>query len=280
MPKYTNGSGHRPTLAKLTELTEQTRTKLTHTGQKLNTTRQKLAGKHQLGIAGVAGLGAAALAFSLVPGGGSEAGTTESVSASSVAFSSRQVEDVQVGVEKQLNDAVTQAEAAAAKKKAEAEAAAKKAAADAKAKAAAEAAKQKAEQKAEQARKAKEAASRSAQRAKAKPVAKTYPNNLDGWIRESLDVMKKQGIPGSYDGIKRNILRESSGNPNAINNWDINAINGVPSKGLLQVIPPTFKAYHVAGTSWNIYDPVANITAACNYAADRYGSMDKVNGAY
>lgn len=276
MPKYTNGSGHRPTLAKLTELTEQTRTKLTHTGQKLNTTRQKLAKKHQLGIAGVAGLGAAALALSLVPGGGSEASTTETVSASSVAFSSRQVEDVKGGVEKQLNDALTQAKADAAKKKADAEAAAKKAAADAKAKAAAEAAKQKAEQ----ARKAKEAASRSAQRAKAKPVAKTYPNNLDGWIRESLDVMKKHGIPGSYDGIKRNILRESSGNPKAINNWDINAINGVPSKGLLQVIPPTFQAYHVPGTSWNIYDPVANITAACNYAADRYGSMDNVNGAY
>lgn len=276
MPKYTDGSGHRPALAKLTELTEQTRTKLTHTGQKLNATRQKLAKKHQLGIAGVAGLGAAALAFSLVPGGGSEASTTESVSASSVAFSSRQVEDVKGGVEKQLNDALTQAKATAEKKKADAEAAAKKAAEDAKAKAAAEAAKQKAEQ----ARKAKEAASRSAQRAKAKPVAKTYPNNLDGWIRESLDVMKKHGIPGSYDGIKRNILRESSGNPNAINNWDINAINGVPSKGLLQVIPPTFQAYHVAGTSWNIYDPVANITAACNYAADRYGSMDNVNGAY
>ncbi|MBW8818734.1 MAG: transglycosylase SLT domain-containing protein, partial [Streptomyces sp.] len=70
------------------------------------------------------------------------------------------------------------------------------------------------------------------------------------------------------------------GNPNAINNWDINAINGIPSKGLLQVIPPTFRAYHVAGTSWNIYDPVANITAAANYAADRYGSMDNVNSAY
>ncbi|MGW2532820.1 transglycosylase SLT domain-containing protein, partial [Streptomyces sp. NPDC001595] len=26
--------------------------------------------------------------------------------------------------------------------------------------------------------------------------------------------------------------------------------------------------------------PVANITAACNYAADRYGSMDNVNSAY
>ncbi|MDT0382822.1 transglycosylase SLT domain-containing protein, partial [Streptomyces sp. DSM 42041] len=65
-----------------------------------------------------------------------------------------------------------------------------------------------------------------------------------------------------------------------INSWDINAINGIPSKGLLQVIPPTFKAYHVKGTSSNIYDPVANITAAANYAADKYGSIDNVNSAY
>ncbi|MFE5395366.1 transglycosylase SLT domain-containing protein [Streptomyces sp. NPDC056568] len=111
-------------------------------------------------------------------------------------------------------------------------------------------------------------------------AATTYPNTLDGWIRESLDVMAQHGIPGSYEGIHRNIMRESSGNPLAINNWDINAINGTPSKGLLQVIDPTFQAYHVPGTSWDPYDPVANITAACNYAADRYGSMDNVFGAY
>ncbi|MFD7787901.1 transglycosylase SLT domain-containing protein [Streptomyces nojiriensis] len=124
----------------------------------------------------------------------------------------------------------------------------------------------------------------------AKPAAKTtttaakpaaaYPNNLDGWIRESLAVMAKHGIPGSYNGIHRNVIRESSGNPLAINNWDINARNGIPSKGLLQVIDPTFRAYHVPGTSTNSYDPVANITAACNYAAARYGSIDNVNGAY
>jgi hypothetical protein len=107
-----------------------------------------------------------------------------------------------------------------------------------------------------------------------------YPNNLNGWIRESLAIMKKHHIPGSYSGLYRNILRESSGNPMAINNWDINAQNGVPSKGLLQVIPPTFQTYHVSGTSWDIYNPVANITAAANYAADRYGSMDNVNSAY
>ncbi|WP_395575278.1 transglycosylase SLT domain-containing protein [Streptomyces sp. BK79] len=111
-------------------------------------------------------------------------------------------------------------------------------------------------------------------------AATTYPDNLDGWIRESLDIMAQHGIPGSYEGIHRNIMRESSGNPLAINNWDINAVNGTPSKGLLQVIDPTFQAYHVPGTSWDPYDPVANITAACNYAADRYGSMDNVFGAY
>ncbi|GAA4584290.1 hypothetical protein GCM10023177_06620 [Streptomyces violaceoruber] len=110
--------------------------------------------------------------------------------------------------------------------------------------------------------------------------ATAYPNNLDGWIRESLDIMAQHGIPGTYEGIHRNIMRESSGNPLAINNWDINAINGTPSKGLLQVIDPTFQAYHVEGTSWDPYDPVANITAACNYAADRYGSMDNVFSAY
>ncbi|MFG3195494.1 transglycosylase SLT domain-containing protein [Streptomyces sp. NPDC048208] len=121
--------------------------------------------------------------------------------------------------------------------------------------------------------------------ASAAPAAKTatttvYPNNLDGWIRQSLAIMAEKGIPGTYNGIHRNIMRESSGNPLAINNWDINAINGTPSKGLLQVIDPTFNTYHVAGTSLDPYNPVANITAACNYAAHRYGSIDNVNGPY
>ncbi|GHD94052.1 transglycosylase SLT domain-containing protein [Streptomyces naganishii] len=107
-----------------------------------------------------------------------------------------------------------------------------------------------------------------------------YPNNLDGWIRASLAVMAEKKIPGTYNGIYRNVMRESSGNPLAINLWDSNAAKGIPSKGLLQVIDPTFRAYHVAGTSFDIYDPVANITAACNYAAARYGSIDNVFSAY
>ncbi|MGW8377954.1 LysM peptidoglycan-binding domain-containing protein [Streptomyces sp. ODS28] len=107
-----------------------------------------------------------------------------------------------------------------------------------------------------------------------------YSDNLDGWIRESLDIMKQHGIPGSYEGIHRNIMRESGGDPRATNGYDSNAAAGTPSQGLLQVIAPTFAANHVPGTSQDPFDPVANITAACNYAAKQYGSIDNVSGAY
>jgi len=245
-----------------------------------------LTKRHKIAVAGVATLGVAAVVFTAVPGNAETTTSEAAVSSAKVAYTSEQLKSLQADVSEQLAAKSLQGQAAAAKAKAAAQEKAKAAAAKKKA-AAAAAAKKKAaaaaaaKKKAEQARKAKAAASRSAQRAKLKAAAtKSYANNLDGWIKESLDIMKSKGIPGTYNGLYRNIIRESSGNPNAINNWDINAINGIPSKGLLQVIPPTFQAYHVAGTSWNIYDPVANITAAANYAADKYGSMDNVNSAY
>ncbi|WP_326669809.1 transglycosylase SLT domain-containing protein [Streptomyces canus] len=241
--------------------------------------RRELSKRHKIAVAGVATLGAAAVVFSAVPGNAETTTSEATVSSAPVKYSSEQLKSRQADVSEQLAAKALQSKAAAEAKAAKAHAEAKakaKAAAAAKKKAAHAAA----AKKAAQARKAK-AASRAAHRAKLKAaVHKSYANNLDGWIKESLDIMKAKGIPGSYNGLHRNIIRESSGNPNAINNWDINAINGIPSKGLLQVIPPTFQAYHVAGTSWNIYDPVANITAAANYAADKYGSMDNVNSAY
>ncbi|MEU6274989.1 transglycosylase SLT domain-containing protein [Streptomyces populi] len=250
----------------------------------------KLTKLHKYSAAGVATLGAATLAFSLAPSG-SHTTTDAAAPAAPVAYSGQQIKGVEADVagtsgaalKAQAIEAKHKAaadSAAAAKKKAAAQAAAKKAAAKkaAEKKAVVQAA---AKKKAAASRAEAAPASRSTHRIQMETVAaKTYPNNLDGWIRESLDIMKAKGIPGTYHGLHKNIMRESSGNPMAINDWDINAINGIPSKGLLQVIPPTFKAYHVAGTSWNIYDPVANITAACNYAADKYGSMDNVNSAY
>ncbi|MEU2100249.1 transglycosylase SLT domain-containing protein [Streptomyces globisporus] len=233
----------------------------------------------KISVAGVSALGVAALTFSLVPSNAdAEIAPQAAAAAAPVAFTNAtgtaQAKTVQNSMIEQHSTAeklVKAADAAKAKAAAEtkAKAAKAKAAADAKDKAE-KAAKAKADAK----KRASEKANRSTPR---KPV---YANNLDGWIREAMSIMKKEGIPGSYEGIHRNIIRESSGNRWAINNWDINAQNGIPSKGLLQVIQPTFDRYHVAGTKKDLYDPVANIVAACNYAADRYGSMDNVDSAY
>ncbi|MGW3005615.1 transglycosylase SLT domain-containing protein [Streptomyces sp. NPDC001155] len=212
----------------------------------------------KIAIAGVAALGAAAVALSAVPG---NTGTViNGAPAADVKVASgTQLKNVKGTVTDQLATQSVKLDAFATQKKAADEAAAAKKAADA-----ADAAKKAAQDRAAQ----QQTASRSTERLDMQPVAaKTYANNLDGWIRQALDIMRQHNIPGSYSGLHRNIIRESSGNPMAINNWDINAVNGIPSKGLLQVIQPTFNAYHVSGTSWNIYDPVANITAAANYAA-------------
>jgi hypothetical protein len=271
-----------------------------------NTHSPTLTKHHKIALAGVATLGAAALAFSAVPSSAETVATGSPQAAAQVAYGTEQIKGVKGAVTDQLALQSVKVEAIAAKKKATTAhtlhmahvkqahalhvAHVKKvhAARTAKVKAAhaahvkhVEAAAKQAAHAAHVKHAAKQAASRSAQRPQIQQVAaKTYSNTLDGWIRQALDIMKAKGIPGSYNGLHRNIMRESSGNPNAINNWDINAINGVPSKGLLQVIPPTFATYHVNGTSWNIYDPVANITAAANYAAHRYGSIDNVNSAY
>ncbi|MCQ4083549.1 transglycosylase SLT domain-containing protein [Streptomyces sp. RB6PN25] len=173
-------------------------------------------------------------------------------------------------VAKAKAEALARAEAAAEAKAKAAEAARQRAAAAARAKAAAAA-------KAAEEAKAKAAAEA---RAQAAAAASSYADDLDGWIRHALAIMQQHGIPGTYDGIYRNVMRESSGNPNAVNLTDSNATAGTPSQGLLQVIQPTFEAYHIAGTSWSITDPVANIVAACNYAYHQYGSIDNVNSAY
>ncbi|MFK0212074.1 transglycosylase SLT domain-containing protein [Streptomyces sp. NPDC090298] len=246
---------------------------------------------HKATIAGVAALGAAALTLSLVSGGdgGTETEPQALAGTQQVAWSydanSPQAKALAASIDQQQSTiglkAKQEAEAkakAAAKAKADAKAkAAAKAKADARAKAQAKA---KAEAKAKAAAAAKKRAAQKAAASRSAARTPVFANNLDGWIREALFIMDKHNIPGSYNGLHKNIMRESSGNPYAINNWDINAINGIPSKGLLQVIYPTFKAYHIAGTKFDQYDPVANIVAAANYAADRYGSIDNVNSAY
>jgi soluble lytic murein transglycosylase-like protein len=93
---------------------------------------------------------------------------------------------------------------------------------------------------------------------------------LDGWIAEALQILD---LPQSLaPSVKRIILKESNGNPRAINTWDANARRGTPSQGLMQTIPTTYKHYvHPDLKNRPITDPVANITAGIRYMIDNYG---------
>lgn len=76
----------------------------------------------------------------------------------------------------------------------------------------------------------------------------------------------------NLDRLLYQMQTESGGNPKAINLWDINAKRGIPSKGLMQVIDPTFQAYKMPGYN-NIWEPLDNILASIRYAVRRYGSL-------
>lgn len=94
------------------------------------------------------------------------------------------------------------------------------------------------------------------------------------WRSVVLQALRLVGQPASLvDVVLRRMNQESGGNPRAINNWDSNAAAGDPSKGLMQVIGSTFRAYAMAGHNRDIYDPLSNILASMRYALARYGSL-------
>jgi transglycosylase-like protein with SLT domain len=85
-------------------------------------------------------------------------------------------------------------------------------------------------------------------------------------------VLQMFGLDNLFGVFMAQMQTESGGNPNAINLWDSNAAAGIPSQGLLQVVPPTFAAYAGPFRSRGILDPLANIYAAVAYAVARYGA--------
>lgn len=87
--------------------------------------------------------------------------------------------------------------------------------------------------------------------------------------------MTGQFSSGNLNALMNQMRTESNGNPKAINLWDPNAMKGTPSKGLLQVIDPTFRAYAMPGHNSNIYDPLSNILASIRYALATYGSLGR-----
>lgn len=103
---------------------------------------------------------------------------------------------------------------------------------------------------------------------------------VERWRNVVLQALQMTGNPAQYaDLTLRRMNQESGGNPNAVNNWDINAKNGTPSVGLMQVIRPTFDAWagHMRGVGPKLHgvstNPLANVYASMRYAMGRYGSL-------
>ena len=104
--------------------------------------------------------------------------------------------------------------------------------------------------------------------------------DLDSWIADAKTALAANGVDTSSMSdadLRALIQHESSGNPNALNNWDSNAAKGIPSKGLMQTIDPTFNDYALPGHT-NIWNPTDNIIAGVRYGIDRYGSFSNIPG--
>ncbi|TEB40453.1 peptidase M23, partial [Flavobacterium circumlabens] len=64
--------------------------------------------------------------------------------------------------------------------------------------------------------------------------------------------------------------RESNFDPKAVNNWDSNAQRGTPSKGMFQMIEPTFRANAKPGYT-NFSNPLHQAISDLRYIVRTYG---------
>lgn len=99
--------------------------------------------------------------------------------------------------------------------------------------------------------------------------------NIGQWISTA---MALTGVSSDWMGPLQEIIQhESGGDPNNINTYDINAQEGHPSKGLMQLIDENMQDFHLPGLS-NIYDPISNIAAGIRLIQHDYGSIYNVPG--
>ena len=105
---------------------------------------------------------------------------------------------------------------------------------------------------------------------------KGYPSG-SGAAYASRVIRQAQNILGGrykssyiHDAMMRLAKRESNYQPNAVNNWDINAQRGTPSKGLFQMIQPTFMSNAKSGYT-NFNNPLHQGISALRYIVRTYG---------
>ena len=103
---------------------------------------------------------------------------------------------------------------------------------------------------------------------------------LSSWIRQAMKLTHVDGKPGWFNKLYSIAMRESRGDPRAVNDYDINAKIGDPTKGVMQIRSSYIKKFHQPGTSYNLFDPIANISAAINYIKYRYGTPFNTPATY
>ncbi|WP_248525711.1 peptidoglycan DD-metalloendopeptidase family protein, partial [Staphylococcus aureus] len=98
-----------------------------------------------------------------------------------------------------------------------------------------------------------------------------------GYENAKRAILRAQSILGGRyrsDYITTQMLRvakrESNYQADAINNWDSNARAGTPSKGMFQMIEPSFRAFAKPGHG-NIYNPTDEAISAMKYIVAKYG---------
>lgn len=94
------------------------------------------------------------------------------------------------------------------------------------------------------------------------------------WATEALAHTNELN-PANLGSMIARIMKESGGDPRAVNDWDSNAAAGTPSKGLMQLIDPTWNKYKDDRKKDDIFDPVANAVAAVYYTKARYGDLQR-----
>ena len=103
-------------------------------------------------------------------------------------------------------------------------------------------------------------------------------SGVERWRGTVKQALARVGLPTSSDYVEawlRQIQTESGGNPKAVqgNIGDINNATGNLAQGLVQVIPPTFRANRDPSLPDDPFNPLANLVAGMRYAKATYGSQ-------
>lgn len=101
---------------------------------------------------------------------------------------------------------------------------------------------------------------------------------LADWIHAG---MQRAGVGEDWYGdLLSGAMRESGGNPLAVNRNDSNWQAGIPSQGLMQIVPPTWNRWTIdrpvpptgiAPPDADIWNPISSVTTAIKYIQGSYG---------